>query len=307
MRQIGTIEDERLAQRFGDYLTTIRIDHSIDESQNGFAIWVHDDDDLDRARAELAEFEQTPNDPKYNGLARTAQKARKQEERAQDRRAKNFVDVRTNWAGIARHPRPLTIAMILACVVVGIATRLSPFDPHTPLWEWLSFASPRAMHAVFNPRLAFIYDLEHGQVWRLVTPVFMHIGFIHLLFNMLWLADLGMMIELRKGTLKFALIALASAVIPCVVQNFWHGPTFAGMSGVVYGLFGYCWMKGRLQPQDQIGVSDSTVIIMILWLVACMTGYLGAVANAAHVAGLVVGVVIGAMPTWWRKVKRGMR
>jgi GlpG protein len=79
------------------------------------------------------------------------------------------------------------------------------------------------------------------------------------------------------------------------------------MSGVVYALFGYVWMKGRFEPHLQMGVMPQTVTIMLVWLVACMTGLLGPIANAAHVAGLAAGLVAGYAPTGWRRLRRIMR
>ena len=69
--------------------------------------------------------------------------------------------------------------------------------------------------------------------------------------------------------------------------------TFGGMSGVVYALFGYVWMKGRYEPEQGMILHPSTVQTMLLWLVLCMTGFLGNIANAAHVVGLVAGILFG--------------
>jgi GlpG protein len=65
------------------------------------------------------------------------------------------------------------------------------------------------------------------------------------------------------------------------------------MSGVVFALFGYIWMKSLHEPEQGMFVHPNTVTIMLFWLVLCMTGLVGPIANAAHVAGLVVGVVFG--------------
>jgi GlpG protein len=307
MRQIGTIQDEENARRFGDFLTTLKIENSIDPASAGWAVWVHDDDELARAGVELAKFQANPGDPSYDGVAKTAQKVRVEAQRAQVRRARNFYDVRTEWSGVVTRARPITIGLILICVIVAVVTRLRPFDEKTPLWEHLMFASRQSIESSNDPKEAYLKDLSHGEVWRLVTPIFMHMGLLHIGFNMLWLVDLGSMIEKRKGPLIYALLVLCSAIIANIVQNYWDGPVFAGMSGVVYALFGYCWMKGRFEPQEGIGVSQQTVMLMIIWLFACMSGWLGAIANAAHVAGLLVGMLFGYWPTSWRRAKRKIR
>jgi GlpG protein len=68
-----------------------------------------------------------------------------------------------------------------------------------------------------------------------------------------------------------------------------------GFSGVVYALFGYIWMKGLYEPEQGMIMHPNTITIMIAWLFLCMTGLVGSIANAAHVVGLVVGVMLGLL------------
>ena len=83
-------------------------------------------------------------------------------------------------------------------------------------------------------------------------------------------------------------------------------PAFGGMSGVLYGLFGYLWMKSRYQPALGLSLNPRIVVLLIAWLFLCMTGVMGSVANTAHLAGLLVGVVIGVAPHLW-ELLRGKR
>jgi GlpG protein len=98
-----------------------------------------------------------------------------------------------------------------------------------------------------------------------------------------------------------------TAIVSCVAQAAWAHPYFGGMSGVLYGVFGYIWMKEKFEPHLGLAVGQSTVMIMMIWLVVCMFGAIGNVANAAHVAGLAVGVLWGYSPTGWRRMKREFR
>jgi GlpG protein len=61
------------------------------------------------------------------------------------------------------------------------------------------------------------------------------------------------------------------------------------MSGVVYGLFGYVWMRGHFDSASGYFLSRQDVIWMMLWLLVCCTGVIGPVANTAHAVGLLVG------------------
>jgi GlpG protein len=71
------------------------------------------------------------------------------------------------------------------------------------------------------------------------------------------------------------------------------GPVFGGMSGVVYGLLGYIWMRGKFDPGSGLFVHPSTVTMMIVWFFACFTPIIPHVANGAHAVGLVMGIAWG--------------
>lgn len=149
---------------------------------------------------------------------------------------------------------------------------------------------------------ALMITMKSGQVWRPITPIFIHLSFLHILFNMMWLRGMGMGIEFVRGTPRFVTLCLILAATSNIAQLFWGGPNFGGMSGVVFGLIGYVWMKGKTQPQLGIGLPQQTVVYCSLWLVLCMTGALGPVANAAHLVGFVVGILIGARQAIWKKI-----
>ena len=195
---------------------------------------------------------------------------------------------------------PVTFAMIAVSVIVAITTRLG--DQHEPVQNALAIASYRIEgHTIYWKRLD---DVTNGQVWRLVTPIFLHFGILHILFNMLWLRDLGSAVEFRRRSLRFVLIVLSIAVASNVAQYLQSGPHFGGMSGVVFGLFGYVWMKSRYDPGSGFFLHPNTVFLMIAWFFVCMTGMVGAIANMAHGVGLVGGVVLGYAPILWRNLGR---
>jgi GlpG protein len=119
---------------------------------------------------------------------------------------------------------------------------------------------------------------------------------------MIWFFQLGRMIEALRGTVRLAIFILLIAVLSCVAQaiapSAWGGtPRFGGMSGVVYGLFGYAWMKSIFDTQPGFYLGQSTVIIMLGWLFLCMTPAIPNVANVAHVVGLIAGIATGYLPT----------
>jgi len=131
-------------------------------------------------------------------------------------------------------------------------------------------------------------------VWRLATPMLVHFSVVHILFNMLWMWDLGRLIELLKGSAFLLVFVLLTGIASNVAQYAITGnPLFGGMSGVVYALLGYVWMQGRHNPRFGFVLHKSTVIMMLGWYVLCWTGLAGPIANWAHTAGLVLGVAWG--------------
>jgi len=81
----------------------------------------------------------------------------------------------------------------------------------------------------------------------------------------------------------------------------WHeNARFGGLSGVIYGVFAYSWMKGRYEPRLGLSVDPGTVTLMLAWFVLCLSGATHpSVANGAHTGGLLAGLVLGRMPTRW--------
>ena len=61
--------------------------------------------------------------------------------------------------------------------------------------------------------------------------------------------------------------------------------------------------RGKFFPQERLGASQQTVGFLLAWLLICMTGVVGNIANAAHVIGLLVGVIFGAWPRIVRRIK----
>lgn len=301
MRYLTSFSDEPTAARFGDFLHTKGVAATVEEDQSGsaFAIWVADDDHLDRARTELEQFQQSPDDPRYQQATKTAAALRKQEQKAQSRKRARVIDVRTHWHILSQPKFDLTIILILICGAVAAITLLGR-NWNAVTWFLFSTRSDGTF-------VGGLGDILHGQVWRLLSPIFLHFGPLHLIFNLFWLRDLGTMIETRRGALFLAALVLASGIVGNVGQYAWtfeHPGAFGGMSGVVYGLFGYAWIMGRIAPHRNIGVDKTTTMIMLIWLVVCMTGIVGAIANAAHVAGLATGMATAYGPHLWRKLHR---
>ena len=119
---------------------------------------------------------------------------------------------------------------------------------------------------------------------------------LHLLFNLYWTYQFGLLIEFRRGSARFLGLVLFVAIASNVAQYIYAGPFFGGLSGVGYGLFGYLWIKSRFEPALGMHLPQGLVIFFLIWLVICTTGMFGPVANTAHFVGMFAGIAVAGIP-----------
>jgi GlpG protein len=299
LRQIGTLPEEPAARHLADHLLSRGIDARLRSEDGGWGVWVLDENRLTEANEEFAAFRDNPDDPRFTDARAAAEQVRRESERLEKTYRKNLRSLGDSWSRPGFRRRPLTIGLIAACVAVYLLLHWSGVGAR--VFVALSFSSVplRPMPGPLPANLTGLEDIVHGEVWRLVTPIFMHFDPIHLLFDLWALSAFGSMIEYRRGTRLLAGLVLFGAVASNLGQHLFnmatagHPVPFGGMSGVVYALFGYAWMKGRLEPQEGMILHPSSVRIMLFWLLICIAGFQRNVANAAHVVGLAAGIVCG--------------
>ena len=197
-------------------------------------------------------------------------------------RRTRYVDVRTQIFQRSTVQGTLTLALIAISVGVFLlqASGLAP-----------RFIALLYISEFVRPQFV---EVQQGQLWRLVTPIFLHFGILHVLFNMLWLYSLGNQIEMCGGRRQLALLVLAIGVVSNVGQYVIAGPAFGGFSGVVYGLLGYIWIMAQFQPASGYLIDRFTLGFMLVWLLLGMSGLFEGMANAAHLFGLLSGVLWGS-------------
>ncbi|BDX04547.1 rhomboid family intramembrane serine protease GlpG [Planctobacterium marinum] len=143
-----------------------------------------------------------------------------------------------------------------------------------------------------------------GEYWRLLTPTLMHFSALHLIFNLAWWWTLGKDIEAKFGATGLILLYLATGLLSNYTQFLVSGPGFGGLSGVVYGLFGFVWWCGWLRPQWGLSLSKPLVGFMLLWLLIGFADVLWInMANTAHLTGLVCGCMSALLITRFGRVK----
>lgn len=138
-----------------------------------------------------------------------------------------------------------------------------------------------------------------GEWWRLVTSVFVHIGIIHIALNMWCLWSLGQMAEPMYGRGTFAVIYLVCGVAGSLASALVHPQGLsAGASGAIFGIAGALIASFKLgefaMPRAAVQASLKSVVTFAGYnLLFGMVS--GRVDNAAHVGGLVMGLLLGAM------------
>ena len=291
MRLIGHLAEEKAARTFGDYLYVRKIENQLElEKAEGWGIWIIDEDKLEEAATLLAAFQANPADPKYRAEAKSAAELRAEAEKDEAKYRKKLTERRHLFQPLREYGfGPLTAVLIVISVVVAIFSKLGA--EREPIMRL--FMTDFVVSGNYIRWQGGLPEILHGQLWRLITPIFIHFGPLHIIFNMLWLRDLGSMIEGRQSSRMLALLVVVLAAGSNLAQFWFGGPDFGGMSGVIYGLLGYVWMRGKFDPGSGLYLHPTTVTMMMIWFVACFTPLIPHVANAAHAAGLVMGLAWG--------------
>ena len=137
-------------------------------------------------------------------------------------------------------------------------------------------------------------DIADGQWWRLLTAMFVHAGFMHLLLNMYGLLFVGLFLEPVLGKWRFAIYYLVTGLL-AGIASLWIHPNLVGVgaSGAIFGMYGVflaCLLTGVFPPGMKKAFLLSTLIFVGANLVMGLSGNTD---NAAHIGGLVAGFLIG--------------
>ena len=282
MRKIGELKNEKDALNLWSYLKTENIETTLEkEEDKSWSIWVSEEDKVKVAQKELSEFVANPENKKYISVNKSVDlQSQVEENRTSTNKNSRFKEhnLRDRWSTRVKSPGTYTLSLIFTCIGVFL---ISGMGKNTEIVGQF-FISEK-----FNGELT---EFLSGQFWRIFTPIFLHFHIFHILFNMLWLFDLGSKIERNKGAKHFISFVLVVAAASNLTQYFISGPAFGGMSGVVYALFGYVWIKSKLDPGDGFYIDSFSSMFVFGWFFLCLTGSMGSIANWAHASGLIIGL-----------------
>ena len=323
MRLLGEIDSSDHTTRLVAWLMTKGIKVKVEPTggeQQGYEVWVRDEDLLEQAQAEFTDFLADPAAAKYDAAIKEADAIAREEALQRKRMQKKIVKVQ---GGQVEKKSPLTILLIALCGIVFLMTELGE-SRDSVAYRALQFVSvapplPSEIRASDPDDLAVrLASVKKGELWRLVTPIFIHYDVMHILFNMYMFYQFGRMVENRYGTLSLGMLVLAAAIIsnfaqatvptsvggsaPMLTQGYLL-THFGGMSGVVYGLFGFIWIRSKVDFSSGMFMPQSTITILLVWLFFCMSPFYevlmgegAGVANWAHGIGLLVGMAVGYWP-----------
>ena len=188
----------------------------------------------------------------------------------------------------------LSLSNIL--VFIAVLASLVTFFGQNQLTFYLTFLKAEITNGFLGfSTLEKTYFMDY-EFWRLISPIFLHFSVAHLAFNSLWIYILGNRIEYSEGSKKLILLILFSGSLSNFAESAASGAIiFGGLSGCVYGLLGYCYIKEFIQKKFAFGMPPAIYIFMIAWLAL---GYLdilnffgfGKIANTAHLTGLICGI-----------------
>ena len=266
-----------------DYFNHVGIESRIDTATTPATIFLRNPDDVESAQKILEEFLRDPGQEKFLLASwQTGDSTLKVEGNS----SAGTSLLKSMFSRVGG----LTVFVALFCVVVFIAQNGAGDSS-----SLLNLGFPLTASSL----------LSGQELWRLITPMFLHFTLAHIAFNLMWWWVFAGDIEKKQSALHLLLVTLIVALCSNVAQFIVTGPNFGGLSGVVYGLLGYCWILGRRSPHLGITVQASTMRFMVLWLVLCYTDVVseivGPIANAAHTVGLVAGVLCGVTVSFFGK------
>ena len=301
MRLLTTVADHAEAKTLGDALYADGVPTTIKETRDSaFAVWVHDEEQMEKARAFLNGFD--PNSSHVSDMARKARAQRRQEAKADEQLRTRTEKIRKQIeAKQNMRIGTVTAGLMVICVVVFLLTGMGEKMEIVRFFTFTPLVSVRGGFVFGN-----VSAIWTGQPWRLFTPMFLHFGFMHIIFNLWWLKDLGTAIERVFSSRYLLVFVLVTAAFSHVLEYAISGPTiFGGMSGVVYALFAFIWLRGRLDPSFPYRLPQQLVTFMLIWLGLGFTGWVGPIANWVHTGGLIVGAGWGVVSSGYIQRRLG--
>lgn len=270
MQLLITFSHRRAAQAFVDYMATHGVHIETKVNNDKIELWLADEAKLNFTLQELDRFLANPMDRRYSEASwHTGSTQTSIEYQSQ-----NY------WHTLREKAGWLTLSVMALCAFVYVLMLVLGTQQ---IMAWLAFPAG---------------NYQYGEIWRWLTPAFIHFSITHISFNLILWWYIGGPVEQRLGTAKLLQILLISAIASNYIESLFIDNNFGGLSGVVYALVGYAWLMGERAPERGIRLDRSLMIVSVLWLFVGYFDILGiSIANAAHLSGLAVGLLLAFWDT----------
>lgn len=208
-----------------------------------------------------------------------------QREQRERRRAANFVDE------LLQRKAPFTFIILGVNIAMFFVTM---------------FAGGAADLDILEGFGAFKVELiRSGEWWRLVVPMFLHVGIVHLAFNMYGLWVLGPQIEALYGSARFVMLYVLAGIGGFFVSSFFAGKIMVGVgaSGALFGLFGVLFVfifKYKKELPTLLQRSMRRGIFLTLALNLGLTFLIPFISRSGHLGGLATGMLLALVVPYWR-------
>lgn len=137
------------------------------------------------------------------------------------------------------------------------------------------------------------YLIGDGEVWRLLTAVFIHAGFLHLIFNMFSLYVFAPIVEKELGKFKFLIMYLSSGILGNIFTYLLEDDTYSsvGASGAVFGVLGSILALAIINWNKNEELKKTIIPVIVVSII--LTFLQPNINETAHIGGFLSGLIIG--------------
>ena len=272
--EIGALKERSLALTFADYLNSIGIKATAKPVFGAsYSIYVANEADISKAKLELLRYGNNPFAKAYNQAAWSRGRSVKKE-KTMGGGFLSFSMGTYQWTLFS-----LTSLIEVICLALYLVMLVPDFnDLMIRALGWLGMGQVT----------------EGFELYRVITPIFLHFGIFHIAFNLVMFEAFGRPIERHFGAFKLGYIVISIAIVSNILQMIFtpHGAVFGGMSGVVYGLIGYMGILSfRQDLPEELRLPQGLLLVSIIFI--GIGFFFSGIANLCHVGGMVLGIALG--------------
>jgi GlpG protein len=340
MRFIGSFPSEAQALGFFAFLSLQGLQTYYEKKEDAYLLWVHREEDIEPAKRYYEEWKHNPSDPRF-----VVEISKAPPLSVKKKRALSFTQIVLflctalflicTWQEMHMPKKEMGITPLQQALFFDDPQSMQDLQRliekyslssikeqplavqkkmqqvlNTPFWKGaLHLLTEKIAHRKILSFPPMFEKIRQGEVWRIISPSFLHRDFLHLLFNMAWLLILGRLIEVRIKMGKMVLLIVLLAAFSNTAQYLMSGPYFLGFSGVVAGLAGFIWSRQKIAPEDGYPLHRSTILfffylVLVLSVIGVICFFLQtlagidfgfSIANTAHISGGLLGVFLGRL------------